>query len=54
LYYNECHEPQAERVVDKDRSNFCEYFAFGDSSVVEKDQNKERDARNELEALFKK
>ena len=25
--YNECREPSAERVVDKDRSNFCDYFA---------------------------
>ena len=25
--YNECREPQAERVLDKDRSNFCDYFA---------------------------
>ena len=25
--YNECREPSAERVVDKDRSNFCDYFS---------------------------
>lgn len=25
--YNECREPQAERVLDKSRSNFCDYFA---------------------------
>ncbi len=25
--YNECREPQAERVLDKERSNFCDYFA---------------------------
>jgi hypothetical protein len=24
--HNECHENQAERVVDKERSNFCDYF----------------------------
>jgi predicted RNA-binding Zn-ribbon protein involved in translation (DUF1610 family) len=24
--HNECHEPQAERVVEKERSNFCDYF----------------------------
>lgn len=24
--YNECREPSAERVVDKDRSNFCDYY----------------------------
>ncbi len=26
--YNECREAQAERVVNKDRSNFCDYFVF--------------------------
>ncbi len=26
--YNECTEPMAERVVNTDRSNFCEYFEF--------------------------
>jgi hypothetical protein len=25
--YNECREPQAERVVDKELANFCDYFA---------------------------
>ena len=24
--YNECREPQAERVLDKERSNMCDYF----------------------------
>ncbi len=26
--YNECREPSAERVVEKDRANFCDYFEF--------------------------
>lgn len=26
--YNECRESQAERVVDKERSNFCDYFCW--------------------------
>ena len=30
--YNECHEPLAERVLDKTRSNFCEYFAPPDGA----------------------
>ena len=25
-YNNECREPQADRVVEKERSNFCDYF----------------------------
>ena len=28
--YNECREPQAERVLDKTHSNFCDYFAPAD------------------------
>jgi rRNA maturation protein Nop10 len=27
--HNQCHETQAERVVDKERSNFCDYFKPG-------------------------
>jgi hypothetical protein len=25
--YNECAEPMAERVLEKSRANFCDYFA---------------------------
>jgi len=25
--HNQCREPQAERQVDKERANFCDYFA---------------------------
>ncbi|NTU59971.1 MAG: hypothetical protein HGA98_02805, partial [Deltaproteobacteria bacterium] len=25
--YNDCREPQADRVTDKERSNFCDWFA---------------------------
>ena len=32
--YNECNEPQAERVLDKERGNFCEYFACVDVAAV--------------------
>jgi hypothetical protein len=29
-----CREPQAERVVDKARSNFCDYFAVAEVRVT--------------------
>lgn len=29
-YHNQCREPQAERQVDKERGNFCDYFSFAD------------------------
>ncbi len=30
--HNECREPQAERVVDKERANFCDFFRPGTGS----------------------
>lgn len=52
-FHNQCRESQAERQVDKDRSNFCDYFHFrrdppagGPSTDV--------DARASLDALFRK
>ncbi|HQL00815.1 MAG TPA: hypothetical protein PK090_08580 [Smithellaceae bacterium] len=50
--YNDCRETQAERVVDKIRSNFCDYFRFGDSAATE--GRRSVDTRNRLEDLFKK
>lgn len=61
--YNECSEPQAERVLDKDRANFCEYYAFrsgvqkvgGDRSHRPSAGTRAAsDARADLEALFRK
>jgi len=50
--YNDCRESQAERVLDKSRSNFCDFFRFkfgknSSGSVAATAQDK-------LEALFKK
>lgn len=50
---NQCREPQAERVQDKERGNFCEFFQLaggkggGQRSAAD-------DAKARLEALFKK
>ena len=32
--YNQCREPQAERQVDKDRSNFCDFFSYRPGSCA--------------------
>ncbi len=50
--YNECKEPQADRVQEKDRSNFCDYFTprSGGPSAADK----QKDLRAAAEALFKK
>ena len=50
--YNECREVSAERVVDKERANFCEYFVPKGSHRKSVDRKKE--AKMALEALFKK
>jgi hypothetical protein len=42
----------AERVVDKERSNSCEYFVPRGSSLEK--ASKDLDAKEALEALFKK
>lgn len=31
---NQCREPQAEWVTDKDKSNFCEFFDFREISAL--------------------
>ena len=50
--YNECREVSAERVVDKERANFCDYFVLKGSLLKKVDKSK--DAKKALEALFKK
>ena len=48
--YNECKEPSAERIVEKEKRNFCEYFSLIGTS---KDDDKENAAISAAEALFK-
>ncbi len=50
--YNECKEVIAERIADKERANFCDYYVAKGSfrGKVNRTQN----ARDALEALFKK
>ncbi len=52
LSYNECREPVAERVVDKERANFCDMFQMAAERLKEKDRT--TDAKKKLEELFKK
>lgn len=50
--YNSCREPQAERVVDKERSNFCDFFVFREDP--KEATGGDRKSRNALEDLFRK
>ncbi len=52
-YNNSCRETMAERVVDKERFNFCEYFVPGDAAS-RPPANPKAGAQGRLEALFKK
>jgi len=50
--YNDCREGQAERVLDKSRFNFCDYFRF---KVTEGKANPlPANPKDKLQALFKK
>ena len=54
--YNECKEVNAERIRDKERANFCDYFLpRGSKGRVQQGYGRKRgDAMDALEALFKK
>lgn len=49
-HYNECREPLAERVVEKEKFNFCNYFELSTSHDVEADKKR---ALDQASALFK-
>ncbi|MCC6933415.1 MAG: hypothetical protein IT292_09200 [Deltaproteobacteria bacterium] len=50
--YNECRENQADRALEKNRANYCDYFALGVSGVKSTDTSKE-DTLKKLNDLFK-
>lgn len=50
--YNECRETQADRVQDKEKANFCDYFKIG-SPGSNPDQERQ-DLLAKANALFKK
>lgn len=49
--YNECTEPMADRVVEKEKANFCDYFKLG-SQTAKIDEK--ASALAKANALFKK
>jgi len=50
--YNECREPSAEVVREKDRANYCDYFQPGDGRGGA--GKSKSDLMSAAEALFKK
>lgn len=49
--YNECKEPSADRIVEKERSNLCDFFS--PSGTAGGSENKKDDLMAAAEALFK-
>jgi hypothetical protein len=47
-----CTEDRAEAVTDKERANFCDYFAVKERAYVATAMSDEAKARAELAALF--
>jgi hypothetical protein len=50
--YNDCRESQAERVLDKSRSNFCDFFSF--KQTTKTPGTTDSGAKDKLDVLFKK
>ncbi len=48
--YNDCRESSADRVVEKEKANFCDYFKLGNGEG----NDKKEDALSLAESLFKK
>jgi len=51
--YNECREPNAERVADRERANRCDYFAPSEAAGAGA-EDPAASARARLDALFRK
>jgi len=50
--YNDCRESQAERVTQKSRSNFCNYFRFAKASNTGAESDSK--IKDKLESLLTK
>jgi len=52
--YNACRESRAERVLEKDRSNFCDWFRGRAGVPTKGKDDRQETARKGLDALFRK
>ena len=50
--YNDCREVSAERVLEKERANYCEFFS--PRGLERPAESRSDEAMKALEALFKK
>ena len=49
--YNQCQEPSAQKVPEKEKPNYCDYFFITGTNIEKEDKNKLIKA---ADALFKK
>ena len=49
----ECKEDISERVADKEKSNFCDFFDFRDAEIVGKGKDALESVKSKAESLFK-
>lgn len=52
--HNQCREPQADWIQDKEAANFCDYFEAAVAVKPSGSATRQMDARKKLENLFKK
>ncbi len=50
---NQCHEPQAEWVADRESANFCEFFTPSTRGSIAAAVDKAGQARKKLDDLFR-
>ncbi len=51
---NQCREPDAEWVTDRERANFCERFQLAEEPVARPGPDRGSEARLKLDDLFRK
>lgn len=49
--YNECRESNAERIVDKEKANYCDYFTLSNGQAAGESRD---DLLNKAASIFKK
>jgi hypothetical protein len=51
--YNECRETSADRVVDKEKENYCDYFKMNSKTAAQTTESPKEAAKKKLDDLFK-
>ena len=51
--YNECKETQADRVLDKEKANYCDYFKASSNTTDSSSNVSKDEIYKNLDSLFK-